>query len=438
MPVKSLPLSSIARHVVLPAVALLLTVAVFFAIRWYLGNAISARVEQSERVPPRELAQLAARWAPADPQTHYAMAVLDEKSFRLEDVPRALSEFERATALSPNDYRLWLALGQARDRAGEADGAIAALREALRLAPHYAPVQWALSNVLLRRGAEEEAFALVRRAVESDPKFTEPALSVVWQLSGGDLSRVTQAVGDSAQVKSALSVFLAKQKLYEQAFASWNALAEADKKENFRANTDELLKQLLNGKKYRAALTVQTQIAAGGAANQAAAGAAAAVAAEKITNPGFEAVVNTTGAGVFEWQIAEGLQPVVAFDETQKRGGARSLVIAFNSGDGKDFRGVQQTVVVAPDQKYKFEVFFRSDLNTSATVKWEILNAGDGNLLAATQAAPSDSADWAALKTEFTTPADVEAVTIRLARAPCGSIICPIAGKIWFDDFSLQ
>jgi tetratricopeptide (TPR) repeat protein len=251
MPVKSLSLNSIARHAVVPAAAFLLAIAVFFVIRWYLGNAISARVEQTERVPPRELAQLAARWAPADPQTHYAMAVLDEKSFRLEDVPRALGEFEQATALSPNDYRLWLALGQARDRAGETDGAIAALRQALRLAPHYAPVQWALGNALLRGGAEEEAFALIRRAVESDAKFTEPALAVLWQWSGGNLSRITQAMGDSAQVKSVLSVFLAKQKLYEQAFASWNALAGADKKETFRANTDELFKQLLSGKKYR-------------------------------------------------------------------------------------------------------------------------------------------------------------------------------------------
>lgn len=431
MSVKSLPLNPTVRLVVLPAVAIVCALMVFFALRWCLANAISARVGDAERVPPRELAQLAADLGPNDPQSHYAMAVLDEKSFRLEDVPRSLGEYERATALSPGDYRLWFALGRARDRAGETEGAELALREAVRLAPHYAQVRWAFGNVLLRRGQVEEGFAAIREAAAADAKLAGPAISTVWQFSEGDVSRVVRAVGDSMQIKSALAVFLANQKMYDEAFAVWNELPETAKKETYRAETAELLKQLLNGKKFRAALAVQTQTAA--ETSRAAVG--------KITNAGFEEAVNTSGAEVFEWRIAQGLQPVVATDDKQKRGGARSLVIAFNSGDGKDFRTIEQTVALAADdsnRKYKFEVFARSDLKTSATVRWEIADVADGKVLAATEAVPSGSVEWTPQRAEFTVPPGAEAVTIRLARAPCGSLICPISGKVWFDDFSLQ
>ncbi|MDQ3798250.1 MAG: tetratricopeptide repeat protein [Acidobacteriota bacterium] len=423
MSIKSIPLNSLVRHVGLPLAALCCLLGVFFALKWYLANTISARAEQ------KELAQLAADLAPGDPQSFYALAVLDEKSFLPEDLSKSLAEFETATALSPNDYRLWFALGRARDRAGDAEGAEAAMRKALELAPHYAQVQWAFGNILLRRGKPDEAFAVMRKAVEGDATFANPAVSIAWQIFDGDVSRISQAVGDSPQAKSVLSAFLARQKRFDEAFAAWNALSEKDKKETYRQSGDELLKQLLQAKKFRDALDVQTQLAAPDAEKPA---------PEKITNAGFETAVNTASPSVFEWQIADGAQPVIGVDDKQKRNGNFSLVLAFNSPNGQDFRAVQQTVVVSPNKTYKFEVSFRSELKTSGSVKWEIVDAAaDGKVLAATQAVPG-SADWSKLTATFTAPAATEAVTIRLARTACTAPACPISGRIWFDDFRLE
>lgn len=422
MSVKSIQLNSLARHVILPLAALFCLLLVFFVLKWYLANSLAAHADQ------KEIAQAAADLAPSDPQSYLALAVLSEKSFLPEDLPESLREFEKATALSPNDYRLWYSLGRARERRGDAEGAELALRKSLELAPNYAQVQWTLGNILLRRGKIDEAFANIRQAVAADPNFANPAVSTAWQIFDGNVSRIAPAVGDSPPAKAALSGFLARQKRYDEAFHEWDALSEKEKKETYKQNSDELLKLLLQAKKFRDALSVQTQIATADTEKPV---------AEKIVNPGFETDVKTSGEGIFEWHIAEGTQPAIGVDDIHKRGGSRSLVIAFNSLNGQDFRAVQQTVVAAPNKTYKFEVFFRSELKTPATLRWEIVDAADGKVLAATEAVQGNS-EWASLKAGFTTLPTTEAVTIHLARVPCTVAVCPILGKIWFDDFSLE
>ena len=90
----------------------------------------------------KEVAEFALTLAPNDPQTHYTLAVFDEKVFSPENLQKSLAEYEQSAALSPNDYRVWLGLGNARERSGDAAGAELALRKSLELAPNYAPVHW--------------------------------------------------------------------------------------------------------------------------------------------------------------------------------------------------------------------------------------------------------------------------------------------------------
>jgi hypothetical protein len=73
----------------------------------------------------------------------------------------------------------------------------------------------------------------------------------------------------------------------------------------------------------------------------------------------------------------------------------------------------------------------------SAALRWEIVDAADGVVLATTNST-LNNADWTNLKAEFTALEQTQAVIIRLAREQCKSIICPISGKVWFDDFSIH
>lgn len=421
MPVKSIKLESAGKRVMLLAAALFLLGGTFFFAKWCFANTFAAQAIFFE------VAEIAIDLAPDDPQPHYSLAVLKEKSFSTEDLPKSLEEYEKAAALSPNEFRLWLAVGKARARVGDGDGAEKALRRALELAPNYAEVQWTLGNNLIRQGKTDEAFAEIRKAAAGDPKYSAPAVSIAWQIFGGDVAQIMQNLGDSSRINSALAVFLAKQKRFDEALQIWSALPENEKKTTYKEAADNLYKEMIAAKKYRAALEIQKEIS-DESGNRV---------IGKIANGGFEDEIKSAGQNVFEWQIADGTKPQIGPNNTEKHGGNLSLLIIFNSPDGKDFREVSQIVAVETGRRYEFEAFCRSQLKASATLKWEITDAADGKVLAATGAI-SSVADWTSLTTAFTVPEGTEAVNVRLARESCAGLICPISGSVWFDDFSIR
>ncbi len=109
---------------------------VWFAARWCLGNELARWVPDVEGVSRASMAAAATRLAPDDPQTHFTLARLGDRSLLPEELPAAVARYEQAAALSPNDYRLWVELGRARSAAGDSDGAERALRRAIELAPN--------------------------------------------------------------------------------------------------------------------------------------------------------------------------------------------------------------------------------------------------------------------------------------------------------------
>ena len=156
----------------------------------------------------------------------------------------------------------------------------------------------------------------------------------------------------------------------------------------------------------------------------------------KITNGGFEQAIDPQKTEIFEWQIAKGNQPKIGINE-QNHEGEKSLAIVFNSLTGKEFRQISQIVAIESEESYEFEAFYKSKLETSATVKWEIADVLSGKVLASTDAIEKES-DWKSLSVRFTTPEDSEGVIIRLVREKCTSADCSIKGTVWLDSVSLN
>lgn len=421
MPVKSIKLNSNALKAIVVVMAILCVVFSYVFAKWFLANTLATRVIY------KEIAQFAVDLAPSDPQTHFASAVLHEKTFLPGDFERSLAEYERAAALSPADFRLWLELGKARDRAGDVDGAEKALRRASALAPNYSQVQWTLGNFLLRQGKEDEAFAAIRKAAESDKTYANPAIVSAWQLFQGDTARIKSYIGESDNLKAAFASALAREKRFEEAAEVWSGLHESARKNDFKAHGEEIYQKMLKAKKYRSALRIFADI---GTADE------NKFAVGRITNGDFEANM-LKSPSVFEWQIADGVEPQIGINNEQKRSGNISLILIFNSTDGKAFRPITQLVAVEPGKKYVFQTFYKSELKTSGTVKWEILDAADSKILASTEPVAA-TADWTGLKAEFVAPQMTDAVILRLVRVPCSTTLCSISGKLWFDDFSLN
>lgn len=397
-------------------------IAAFFAIRWFLGNSISSQAEN------KGVGELAVSMAPADPQTRYALAVLNERSFLPEDLPRSLTEYEKAASLSPNDYRLWLALGKAREQSGDSKGAELALERAIDLAPNYARVLWAYGNILLRQGKIAKAYTQIRRAVDQDFKFANPAATSVWQVFDGDIEKVRRIIGNSDHVNSALATFLARQKRFDEALKIWNNLPEAERKTTFKADGQNLYRQLLKAGKYGDSIRIRAQIIEEGADD---------FRVGFINNGGFEYDVNITNPSVFEWRIEKGSKPQINIAKNQGKSGKRSLKVTFNITRRSDFRQISQTIAVEKAKTYEFEAFYKSELDAPETMKWVIYDESNRAILTSTDALEKRS-DWTSLKSTFTTADNTEGITIRLVREGCESTICSLKGKVWFDDFSLK
>lgn len=420
---KTFKITSNFHRALLGVACLSLLSLLFFFVRWCFGDALAAHA------PNLEVAEWSIELAPKDPQTHYALAVLTEKNFAAEDLAKSLSEYERAVAFAPHDYRLWLALGKARERGGDAAGAELALKKSLELAPRYAQVRWTLGNALLRGGKTVEAFAEMREAAETDPNYRTPAINTAWQVFDGEMAAMRQHLGGSANINFAFASFLAKQKRFTEAVQIWNDLPPENKKTLYKTDGEQLLAEMLAAKKYREALGIEQSVNDKPAAANFALGA--------VYNGDFETPLAREKAKVFDWQIADGAQPQIGPNVEQKHGGGTSLFFIFNSPDGKDFRQVSQTIAVESEKKYTFGFFYKSELKTSATLRWEIADAADGKVLATVS--PIESrADWTNASAAFVTGAATEAVVIRLAREECKSNLCPISGKVWFDDFQMQ
>lgn len=421
MSLKTIRIQTNSQRTLLIIGAVFCAVISIFFVKWSFGHTISIRAEQ------KEVADASIGFAPDDPQTHYSSAVLHEKSFLPEDVEKAVAEYEKAAALSPNNYLLWLALGKARERTGDAEGAEKALRRAVELAPNYADVHWSLGNNLLRQGKSDEAFNEIRKAGDGNEKYVLPAIATAWDIFDGDIMRIKQNIGDSAKLNAFLAVFLLKQQRYDDAFGIWASLTEEMKTKTFSVQSEELYNGFVSVGKYRFARQVKSSIE--GQDNTKIFG--------KFSFGGFEYNNSKKKSDFFDWQIADGQQPLIGYDDKIKHGGNLSLVLIFNSPNGLDFRPVSQTIAVEAGKSYRVEGFYRAGLKTSATLRWEILNAADRSVLASTETI-SANADWTNFGADFTVSENAEAVIVNLAREKCGSTICPITGKVWFDDFTLN
>jgi hypothetical protein len=146
--------SSVARLLlILPLVCA--AVWGWYGARWYLANVISEVVTTGD-TPNVDLAQMATRWGPADPFTHWRLGVAAQSDFTAANIQETVHQFGFAVRLSPNDFRYWDEYGRALEASGDSGAAEKALRRSVDLAPNYYYPRWHLGNLLLREGKFEK------------------------------------------------------------------------------------------------------------------------------------------------------------------------------------------------------------------------------------------------------------------------------------------
>lgn len=159
-----------------------------------------------------------------------------------------------------------------------------------------------------------------------------------------------------------------------------------------------------------------------------------------ITDGGFEKPFDHDEPG-FGWQLARELPRVrVRFDADQPRAGAHSLCIDWSGFSNQFVPVASQLVLVEPKTQYRLSFTARTeDLVTAGLPIVSVIDVSrDGKGLARSSPLSQGTNGWQPYTVGFTTSGETKAVRLQIRRDDCGGGSCPIFGRVWFDDFSLE
>lgn len=370
----------------------------------------------------------AVNLTPNNPDAHFNRAVV---LWRLGRTDEALREYESAAALRPRDYYLWMVLGNSRDQAEDEKGALAALNEAVQMAPYYAQPRWQYGNVLFRAGQSNDGFAEMRRAALSNQIFLPNMIDLAWGATNNDPQATEQLVQpENKQWRLSLARFFARKGQTSEAVNLFRAAGRLSEQERAA-----LVKELLAAKGYAEAYEVWAATESAGNDKSQPGGLA------QIINGSFENQLRFDETG-FGWQFARDDKTIkFSLDTNQPQSGAHALRLDWNANTTPNAAVASQLVLVEPSARYRLSFAARTQEIVSGGLPLFVVidkNSKDNRVLAQSKALPKGSSNWQDYSLEFATDNETRAVLISLQRETCGPDPCPIFGRLWLDNFSLR
>jgi tetratricopeptide (TPR) repeat protein len=421
-----------ARKSTIRVIAILVLIAVTiwssFVVRWYVGNTIAEYFVTDEN--SIEVAKRAESLAPRDPLTHWRLAGVLLKKLPPDQLTQVTSEYEEAVRLSPNDYRLWMALGLGLEQLGDTKRGEEALRQATVLAPSYVYPHWYLGNLLLRTGRYDEGFGELRRASEADPEFRPQLFNLAWQVYNPDFDALKIAVGSTAEARAGLTLYLFGLYRFEDGLRLWNSLNEREKRANLSSGSS-IVSSLTGAQRFHDAMHVWNELAPDESSR---------ASTDQIMDGGFEADIAHGPEAVFGWQVKQANQMQIGIDPSHAHTGVRSLRLLFQVHSRLDSINISQLVPVSANTQYDFEYYVKTEkLQSGSTPVIQVVEAADSSVLASSESAGTGDNDWKRVPLSFKTGTKTQAVIVRTVREGCGETpVCPIFGMMWYDDFRFQ
>lgn len=367
-----------------------------------------------------DAANIAVEITPFDPEAHRARAAI---LYNLRRTAEAVKEIESAVGLRPQDDYLWLEVGSLRDANGNADSALAAFDHAVKFAPHYGHTHWQRGNLLVRMGRYDEGFDELRQAAASNPNFVPGLVDLAWGISRGDAQLTEQLVQvQNNRTRLFFARFLASHGKGSEALRNLHdiSIAIPDDARN------DMIRSLIQNKSYPEAFELWKR------------GRGDSRTDSLIQNGSFEdeLILNDIGFG---WHAIQHDNVNFAIDMTQPANGSRSLRITF-AGYDNQAPVLSQLILVKPEQSYRVSFAVKTkDLVTGGLPLVTVIDANSGEILEKSgNFKPSDTATWNALSFDLKVPATSKAVYLRLERAVCSSLPCPIFGQVWLDSFHAE
>jgi tetratricopeptide (TPR) repeat protein len=363
---------------------------------------------------------------PADAETRAARGEIRQ---RIEDYATAQSEFEAAVQLRPHDYYLWMLLGVTRDQGSNQAEALSALEQAVTLAPFYAQPHWQLGNLLLRSGKFDQAFAELRIAAESNPLLWPNVDDLAWGVYGHDAGAVLGVLRPDTDIaRMAMALFLAG---HDQGSIALEQFRSARVRPE--QTVESLMNELLRARAFPEAYEVWNSLHGPPGASTSG--------VDVLRDGGFEEVL-TVGQTGFGWQVPPNIDNVaMSIDEGAHQSGNKSLRLDFHGNSKPTAPLVTQIILVQPNTRYHFSMAVQSkDLVSAAEPLLMLNDASDqaNTVLGQSPVLRSDPNVWREIAIDFTTRANTRAITVLIARQPCGIDPCPAFGTVWIDSISIR
>ena len=356
----------------------------------------------------------------SSPDTHFARGTILEAR---NDVAGAASEYYVAARARPDDCILWLSLARARELGGETEGAVAAARQAVPLAPYYAQPHWQLGNILLRAGYREEGFKELRLAGLSNPTLMPGVIDLAWRLSDGKPQFVEQAVQPKTpEAYQALGQYLRHLGDLEAALYVYDASAGLAPESERRAN----IGALVAAKRFREAYALWARQRQGTSAGV-------------VNDSGFEKEEDLQETG-FGWRTVDKVQGfLLSLDTSDPKQGHSSLKVEFDGDSDPAAAVISQLVLVEPHTHYQLSFAARTEgIVSGGLPRIVAIDADNNNVLGQSAELPQATNGWRDYAFYFDSGESATAVRITLQRQSCSSPRCPIFGRLWLDNVWLQ
>jgi tetratricopeptide (TPR) repeat protein len=337
------------------------------------------------------------------------------------DQAAAVSEYEHATRLRPDDFVLWLALARAYEMSSDSARAILAARQAVVLAPYYSEPHWQLGNILIRAGRQDEGFLELSVAAKSDPAMMPGIVDLAWHLLNGDPQAVQHAIQpQDSESYQALATYFRQHDAIADAIAMYKAAGSSA-----QAGVNSYVAELISRQKYPEAYSLWSF-------NRTSRSKA------EMADAGFEEDTDLKEPG-FGWRSADPNPQSCRFtlDPANPREGALSLRVEFSGDSNPAIPVISQLLLVEPQTRYELQFSARTEaLVTAGLPVLTIMDANNNAVLGKGDQLPRTTG-WRDFVVDFTTTPSTTAIQVALRREDC-LMPCPIFGRVWLDRFSLR
>ncbi len=332
---------------------------------------------------------------------------------------------QKAIEYRPNDYVLWLKLAKNQQAQNQTTTAGTVFQKAIELAPFYGEPHFYYGLFLVANYRKSEGFEQLRFAFRRNPQYFDEVLALAWRETNENADETIKLLSpQNTFEKENIIEFLLDKKAYEAIAAL--GCREEDLDDGQRKN---LVIKLFEKRQFSVAHQISERdctLSNSSTVN--------------LADGDFEMVNLHEGFG-FGWRVGDLPETVkIGFDNEIKANGRRSFGVVFDGNSDAAQPIISQTFRVGKKHKYRLSFAYRTEKIVSGGVPFLSfsLKQPDDDVIFKEINLTTDQNDWRRFSTEIETLEQTEAIEIRLARRSCGQSPCPIFGRLWLDNFTIN